>query len=222
MRVRTLRRGCALLGVLGLTALLSPVTSTPAGAASAHYQAAADSSAVTKSTTVERTFTDDGKTTVADPKRTVTLHVAQTHGLSSLQLVHVSWSGAHPTGGIAPDVNSDLAQNEEYPMALFECRGTDSGSHAISPDTCWTQYADERFDYDTSNPPYPAWRSDAYADPADRAAFVNQPKKLNQQCASDLYGSTYARWVPFDGADGAVYRPASWSVRPRTGGSRRA
>ena len=38
----------------------------------------------------------------------------------------MSWSGAHPTGGIVADQNSIDAQHEEYPFVLLECRGVDS------------------------------------------------------------------------------------------------
>ena len=201
---RPLRGTGAMLGVLGIVMLLVPIASAPAGADASRHDAAS-SSAVTKSTTVERTFTDDGKTTVVDPKRTVTLSVAQTTGLKSLQLIHVSWKGAHPTGGIAPDLNSDAAMQEEYPMALFECRGTDSAKDPITPETCYTQYGDERFASSHSDPAYPAWRSDAYSTPSERAAFVDQPKKLTATCSSLLDGTTNQRWVPYVGADGTVY-----------------
>ncbi len=105
----------------------------------------------------------------------MTLKVDQTANLRSLQLIHVSWSGAHPTGGLVADTNSDLAQNEEYSFALFECRGTDSATHPLTPNTCWTQYADERFAYGYDS--YPAWRSDSAATPRQRAAFVGAPEE---------------------------------------------
>ncbi|MBE7188655.1 hypothetical protein [Jatrophihabitans endophyticus] len=203
---RPLRRAGAVLGVLGLALLLSPVASSPAGASGAsRYRTEADQGAVTKSETVERTYIDDGKKTVVDKPRKVTLHVSETQGLRSLQLIHVSWTGAHPTGGLVADQNSDLAQNEEYPMAIFECRGTDTAAHPISPDTCWTQYADERFTTSSESPAYPAWRSDAYATKSERAAFVDQPTKLTSNCNLLLAGTTNQRWVPFVGADHTDY-----------------
>lgn len=199
-RTRRLRDGGTLLAVVGIVALLLPLGSSPAGAG----DAATSDGSVTKSKSVGRTFTDDGKTTTID-KRTVKLTVAQTTGLKSLQLVHVSWSGAHPTGGIAPDLNSDLALNEEYPMALFECRGTDSSAHPLSPETCYTQYGDERFSSSYEDPAYPAWRSDSASTAAQRAAFVNRPSKLTDACKSLLDGTTNQRWVPFVGVDGTKY-----------------
>ena len=54
----------------------------------------------------------------------------------------MSWSGAHPTGGIVPDPNSTAGEYEEYPLVLLECRGTASGPDEVSPETCWTQDAE--------------------------------------------------------------------------------
>ena len=53
-------------------------------------------------------------------KRTVTLRVNETRDLRGRQEIVVSWSGAHPTGGIVADENSIDAQQEEYPVVLLE------------------------------------------------------------------------------------------------------
>src|SRR5581483_10806443 len=86
-------------------------------------------------------------------------------------------------------------------------RGVDSSSapaaQQISPRTCWTQFADERFYYGYDA--YPAWRSDAKATVADRAAFVGTPGQLNSQCSSVLAGTANQHWLPFVGADGTEY-----------------
>lgn len=168
--------------------------------------AGATSGATTKSRTVDRHYVDNGVTTVVD-KRTVSVTVSTTTDLRSLQQIHVSWSGAHPTQGVVPDVNSDYAQNEEYSFALFECRGTDSPSAPmsmrLSPQTCWTNFADERFRYNYDS--YPAWRSDAYAAPADRAAVVGGPKTVPPACKNLLLGTQAQHWLPFLAASGASY-----------------
>jgi hypothetical protein len=169
----------------------------------------ATSSAVTKSVTIERHYINaDGTTTQVTAPHSVSLTVDQTAGLRSFQLVHVSWTGAHQTGGLVGDQNSDLAQNEEYPMVLLECRGVDSptapAGQQMSPQTCWTQYADERFDYCTLGC-YPAWRADANAAASDRQAFVNQPSPLPQVCSNALYHTAGQYWLPFAGADGTTY-----------------
>ncbi|MBN9619030.1 MAG: hypothetical protein J0H43_04785, partial [Actinobacteria bacterium] len=196
----TLRRLRPIVAALASLLLLALVVGAPTPVA----DAAASSSSVTRTETVERTYLDNGTKTVVD-KRNISLTVDVTTGLRSLQLVNVSWSGAHPTGGLVADQNSDLAQNEEYPFALFECRGTDTAAHPITPETCWTQYADERFDYGSDDPAYPAWRSDAQASAADRAAFAGAPAAIPSACASTLFETTYQRWVPFLAAGGQTF-----------------
>jgi len=168
------------------------------------------SDAVSKSKTVARYYVEADGTKKSIDSRSVKLTVDHTTNLRSLQLVHVSWSGARPTAGIVGDQNSDLAQNEEYPMVLLECRGVDSTSappgQRLSPETCWTLYADERFSYGYDS--WPAWRSDAEAAKAERAPFVNAPtgKSLPLECANALNGTSNQRWVPFRGANGETFR----------------
>lgn len=202
---RRARRFGGLLAAIGLVAG-SAVLIIPS-AASAAVGAAQP---VTKSATVSRFYvSDDGSKTTLD-QRTVSVTVSATTNLRSLQLVNVTWSGAHPTGGIVGDPNSDKSQNQEYPMVLLECRGTDAANVAadkqVTPSTCWTQFADERFFGTTV--PFPAWRSDASAAPAQRAATVNAPDGATlakTTCPSQLFGVLAQRWVPFVGADGTVY-----------------
>lgn len=164
---------------------------------------------VTKSGTATRTFVDPtGKSRVVS-RNHVSVTVSETKDLRSLQLIDVSWTGGHPTGGLVADQNSDLAQNEEYPMVLLECRGVDSTSvpagQRLSPDTCWTQFADERFNYGYTS--WPAWRSDLYAPAGERRAFVYSPHgaKLPTSCRNILTGTSYQRWVPFHAAGGTTY-----------------
>jgi hypothetical protein len=154
--------------------------------------------------TVTRTVrTRSGSHTV--DHRKVTLHVAQTKGLRDRQEVDVTWSGAHPTGGVIANQNSSTAQQEEYPFVLLECRGTDSthvaASQRLSPNTCWTNATIERFQEDF-NTAYPTWRLDQYATKAQRAAVVGAPKKRPAAC----FGAAPAEyWVPFDSVNGTAY-----------------
>ena len=149
-------------------------------------------------TTATRVQVDkNGKTTVLD-KRSISMTVSQTTNLRGRQMIDVSWSGAHPTGGIVADPNSGQAVNEEFPFVLMQCRGT---AASITPETCWTQSSVERFVSDTGND-FPSWRSDAFASDADRARVVGAPAKRPKACGA-IYGPE--RWVAFKGADGTVY-----------------
>ena len=158
--------------------------------------------------TISRSFLSGGQETVADT-RTVTLNVSQTANLQGRQEVGVSWTGAHPTGDIVPDPNSSAGEDEEYPFVLLECRGTASGSGQVSPETCWTQDSNSRYQGGFPDEPY---QLDQYA-AAPGAAVVNEPSPLPSAseepiCQTDETGSngTPVRyWVPWAAADGTVY-----------------
>ncbi|HVW79431.1 MAG TPA: hypothetical protein VHB69_00620 [Mycobacteriales bacterium] len=171
--------------------------------------AASHSSGFTKSETITRTELVNGKKQVVD-KRTVTLHVDDTTDLEGRQEIGVSWSGAHPTGGIVADQNSIDAQQEEYPFVLLECRGTPS---RVTPQTCWTQDWSERYQ-DSLQTPYPPYRLDAYNTKAEDAQVYGAPKKLPKACA--YLPAPTQHWVPFVAANGHVYDggPAGCAGQP--------
>lgn len=163
------------------------------------------SGAVTKSKTVTRTHLSAGKQKVVD-KRTLSLSVDTTTALRDRQGIEISWSGAHPTGGVVSDQNSPTAASvQEYPMVLMQCRGVDSKNvppdKRISPETCWTQTPSERFtnDYNSAAPP---WRLDQFAPKSERAQYTKAPKQRPPGCFG---GSLSERWVPFVAASGKTY-----------------
>ncbi|HTW21043.1 MAG TPA: hypothetical protein VME70_12630 [Mycobacteriales bacterium] len=159
----------------------------------------------TATRTVSRINLNNGKNHVVD-KRKVTLHVDNTADLRGRQEVKVSWSGAHPTGGIVADENSIDAQQEEYPFVLLECRGVDStkvpAAKRLSPETCWTQDWSERYQ-DTFQTRFPPYRLDRYATKADRAQVAGAPKELPAACK--YLPAPTQHWVPFIAASGHVY-----------------
>jgi hypothetical protein len=170
----------------------------------------------TKTETVTRQFLVDGKEQVVD-QRTVTLDVSQVDDLRGRQEIVVSWSGAHPTGGIVSDQNSIDAQQEEYPFVVLECRGIDSASvpaaERLSPETCWTQSWSERYQ-DTFQTTFPPYRLDQYASAAGRAQVVGAPATLPSACA--FLPAPTQHWVPFVAAGGEVYYggPAGCAGQP--------
>ena len=201
----TVRRRRNVLGshrsIAALVAVIVAALGVPVLVGSAN--AFADASAVTATWTATRDYIDGGVQTQINSNK-VTMTVSQTANLKSLQQIQVNWSGAIPTAGLVADQNSDLAMNEEHSFMLLECRGTPS---VVTPQTCWTQYADERFDYSGSDA-FPAWRSDEYAAPADRAAFVGAPSDATlapTTCPAVLAGTIEQRWVSYAGVDGTVY-----------------
>jgi hypothetical protein len=158
----------------------------------------------------------NGKEQLVD-KRTVTLKVNETQNLRGRQEIVVSWSGAHPTGGIVADQNSIEAQEEEYPFVLLECRGVDSSTakpaDQISPETCWTQNWSEHYQ-DTFQTDFPPYRLDQFAPAAERAQVVGAPSPLPAPC--NYLPAPTQHWVPFVAADGQVYNggPAGCAGQP--------
>ncbi len=203
-------RGVSLLGVgvvlaaVGGAAGLSTVTA-PDASASVHAAASSTGGPVTKKVVATRTHLVAGSDQVVDT-RTVTLAVSRTQGLRDRDGLFVSWSGAHPTGGLVLDPTSYFGAQEEYPMVLLECRGLDSSTapaaQRLTPDKCWTQSPRERYlpSYSTAFPP---WRVDRYAAAGDRVQFVGAPTPRPAACpAAPATGAEH--WLPWS-APGVVY-----------------
>jgi hypothetical protein len=200
---RTAALVAASLIALGTVVVPSPAPAVAPMAAPVATKAAAV--AVTKSKAMTReTIAEDGTVTQVD-ERNVSLKVSQTTNLRGRQEIGVSWSGAHPTGGLVGDLNSAAGVNQEYPFVLLQCRGIDSSSVPVAkrlrPETCWTQTWAERFS-GTNNTAYPAWRSDAFATTAERAALVNGADPRPTLCSRPARAE---RWLPLVAASGAVY-----------------
>ena len=185
--------------LLASASVLTGVASTPA----AHAQAT--SGAVTRTETITRAHLNaDGSQTVA-ATNTITLRVAATQNLRGRQQIDVSWSGAHPTGGVLPDENSGDAAKQEYPFVLMECRGVESATTPLTPNTCWTQTWAERYQADFGSL-FPAWRLDRYATAGERAQYADQPNPLPATCTASAVAD---RWVPFVATDGTVFQGGS-------------
>jgi hypothetical protein len=191
---------------VGVGAAAGPAVATqPAASADAGASGAASSHpAFTKTEKISRVNLIDGQNKVVDT-RTFTATVGQTRDLRNRQEINVSWTGAHPTGGIYPNQTSVQASQEEYPVVLMMCRGkasATSGKDLISPETCWTQSAPERVQVGGTSA-FPAYRLDRYASAADRGQDGGVAAPLPAAC-SQFQGSIQ-HWVPFVAADGHVF-----------------
>ena len=206
------RRAGAIICGLSLALLLVPGASLTQAIAQRSTSAptavqtttAAASSAVTVTKTVTRKHLVDGEDVLVESRK-VTLKVSETKDLRDRQGIEVSWSGAHPTGGIYADPHSGEASLQEYPMVLLQCRGIDSSSVAaakrLTPETCWTSTPQERF-LATYSPRFPAWRVDRYAAASQRTQAPGEPSPRPTKC----YGRAPAEhWLPFVAANGTVY-----------------
>jgi hypothetical protein len=181
-------------------------TATP-GTATAGIATSATGTApeLTTSKQISRTHLVDGRDDVVE-QDTFKLSVSSTTDLRSHQTIDVSWSGAHPTGGILLDPNSGSSTQEEYPVVLLECAGVDSDSapaaQRLSPETCWTATPNERFQNSGAGDAFPPYRVDRYAAAADRQAIVGEPQPRPPECGGR--GVT-ERWVHFRTLAGADY-----------------
>jgi hypothetical protein len=194
----------AALAAVTAALVVGSLLSVPGGPRVAAATAGADTS-FTTSETITRKHLVNGAEQVVD-ERTFDVTVDQTTLLRDRQEINVSWSGAHPTGGLVGDQNSGLAAEQEYPVVMIQCRGVDSANapaaQRLSPETCWTHTPRERSQSDASFN-FPSFRLDRYATPADRKAMVGVPSPVPSACADSL--SSVEHWVPFYAADGTVY-----------------
>lgn len=189
-------RALALL-VVGSVLTLTGLAGIATGSASADD----GSGAVTVKGTAERvTFNQDGSTTPVEADH-VSMTVSTTTNLRGDEQIDVSWSGAHPTGGLVsnPNFGHDGAI-QEYPFVLMECRGAPS---QVTPETCWTQTSSERLQQAGSAASTPVWRADGYAPPADRAPVVDAPGPSARPASCPQV--RYERWVPLAAASGKTY-----------------
>ena len=187
----------ALLGgsALAVSGGTAAVAGTGAGTATGTLAVAAAGKTFTK--TVERTNLVNGKTVVVD-KRHISLHVNDITDLRGRQEIQVSWSGAHPTGGVIADPNSIDAQQEEYPMVLLECRGTGRRSaHRPAGPRTGTSASRAR-----STPPSRRTGSTATRPRRSEPRIVDAPKPRPKACFVPAL-SEY--WVPFVSASGHTY-----------------
>lgn len=194
-----MKRLLAALAVLSATSfvVLPQLSASAAGAGSG---------AVTVTKHVSRVHLEADGTARSVDDRTITLTVSQTRALRSRQPVEVTWSGAHPTGGLVGDPNAPEARQQEYPFVLLECRGVDSPTAPLAqrlrPETCWTGTSRERVATDRSTG-FGPWRLDRYETPADRKAQVGIPAPFPKTC--DPSYAPGERWVHFVGVSGKDY-----------------
>jgi hypothetical protein len=212
---RRLTLGSATAVVFALAGVIIPATQAASPAhASPDAAAACTAPAVTSTSgssfaateTLCRTYFDKG---VVD-QRDIQVNVSDTTGLRNGQVVSVSWSGAHPTGGLISDEQFSSAAQQEYPVVLMECRGVNTASTPLSPDTCWSASVMERRATSPSVAPIggkaypisPMWNLDSYNPPSEQGTAVNVPNPLPKACGRL---QPYEYWLPFVAADGTKY-----------------
>lgn len=152
------RRRLAILLTGAVSAVTVPLIAAVSGAATPNEH--------TFTREITRTFDNgDGSVFTAD-KRTITVKIDKTANLRGRERVHITWSGAHPTGGRAVNPYGEQGLKQEYPVLILQCRGRDGSG--LSPNTCWTSSREERSPVSVSDASTALWRLDAAATPADR------------------------------------------------------
>lgn len=159
--------------------------------------------------TVTRTHVVAGASEVED-SRDVTVAVDKTTQLRGRERIHVSWTGAHPSGGRAANPLGEAGMAQEYPVVLLQCRGTDDPSlpadKQVSPDTCWTSTQQQRTQSATDSAA--VWRHDQYGTDADRAQKSGPtPYPDATTCPDVPFLSTHI--TPFVSASGKTFASCS-------------
>ena len=196
-----LLRVSALLSVLAWVAA-AVVVLLPSGQAAATDAPSGDGLSLTKTLTRHWFDPDHGGAPESD-SRTVTVSVDRHTNLQARERIHVSWTGAHPTGGRAANPLGGAGFDQEYPVLILECRGTPD---QVTPRTCWTSSAAERTSKVSNS--QAVWRSDAEADPADtgRVSGLSDDEIVTLPSYCDTTVSTQSFHItPFVAANGKFY-----------------
>jgi hypothetical protein len=191
------------VGLLALVFLASavPVLLVPAVAVTA------DEPAFAASTTIARTHV--GADGVDEPVTQSTFSVTadRTTELRGRERVHVSWSGAIPSGGRTADPHGEHGLTQEYPVVILQCRGVDSTSvpldQQLRPETCWTTTSMQRSAVVVHRTA--VWRHDRYETEAGRAARSGLDPFPEAECEVPSESLFSARITPFIAADGTQF-----------------
>ena len=163
---------------------------------------------------ISRTFGDGTPATT----NCIHLQVNKHTNLQDHERIKVTWSGAHPTAGRALNPFGETGLEQEYPVMLMQCRGTDTkdnpkvaASQAVTPDTCWTNTYFERTS--SADPGQGIWQQDADATAADIAHISGiDPSKIPDECN---VSSTFDYHItPFLASDGTLYPGCSSQSMP--------
>lgn len=193
--------------VLAALAITLPVVG---GAATAAPDDPAPAYSQTKHLT--RTIVVGGQDIEID-SRDVTVTVDRTTDLRGRERVNIAWTGAHATGGRAANPFGEQGLQQEYPVVILQCRGTDDPAlpleQQVAPETCWTSSRLQRTQLvDDSEA---VWRHDKYATDAQRAQKSGLDP-IPVECQDVATFSTHV--TPFRAANGTTYAGCTAETMP--------
>jgi hypothetical protein len=199
--------------VLALLLGASTLSLVPASA-SAPVTTGVVADGYSKTQVLTRDFEDDGTVRAVDT-RTVTVKVDTTTHLQGRERIHVSWTGAHPSGGRASNPFGEAGLNQEYPVVIMQCRGTDNPSlpaaKQLSPQTCWTSTKLQRTQI--QDPTAAIWARDLDATDDDKQVKSGISPYPAETC-DDSSTTSYAHVTPFVSAGGKVYTGCTSDTMP--------
>ncbi|GAW49010.1 MULTISPECIES: hypothetical protein [unclassified Nocardioides] len=208
-----MRRGIGAVGALLVVLAGLTVGTVPqqAGASPAEpvHRAAAKKDGFTETKTLTRQFVQPDGSTYSFPSHTVTVTADQTENLRGRQRIHITWKGAQPSGGRASNPYGENGLNQEYPVVIMQCRGTDDPSLPVAkqlrPQTCWTASVAQRSQI-TRSESEAAWTADLDAAPEDKERVSGvDPFPTAEECPTADIAPYYTRLTPFVAANGTTY-----------------
>ncbi|MEO5853061.1 MAG: hypothetical protein ABIQ15_11160 [Nocardioides sp.] len=147
MTRRTARAtAAALVGLLLAVSMTTLAGAAPAETGNAPGGVDKDGYSATRALT--RVFTNPDGSTYEFPPNTVTVTADHTQDLRGRQRITIGWSGAQPSAGRASNPYGENGLQQEYPVVILQCRGTDDPAlpvaEQLSPSTCWTASVAQR------------------------------------------------------------------------------
>ncbi|QIG42115.1 hypothetical protein G5V58_04420 [Nocardioides anomalus] len=172
----------------------------------------------TATKTLTRTFVEDDGSTYSFPSNTVTVTASQTKNLRGRQRILISWTGAQPSGGRASNPYGEAGLQQEYPVVILQCRGTDDASlpadQQVAPQTCWTNSFSQRSQV-LKNDGDAVWTKDPLEPDADRQRISGvDPFPGKDVCANADQDPLYTHLTPFVAASGKVFPACDASTMP--------
>ncbi|MDP3891512.1 hypothetical protein [Nocardioides sp.] len=189
------------LGLLSMGAALLPASLSQASAT------VADEGSYTKTQTITRVHQKADGTDQVIAESTVKVTADHTTELRGRERVHITWSGARPSGGRASNPYGESGLTQEYPVVVLQCRGVDDATlpeaKQLRPETCWTTTSIQR---SVVAPHRTAvWRHDRHEPEGDRAERSGVEPFPEAECDVPSTAIFSARFTPFIAADGTQY-----------------
>lgn len=214
-----MKRALALVaGFLALAlpaaALASPAPpATNSGTAPARYAAvphiaAKKSDGFSDTKTLTRQFVNTDGSTYSFPSHTVTVSADKTKNLRGRQRILISWKGAQPSGGRASNPYGENGLNQEYPVVIVQCRGTDDSSlplkQRVRPETCWTGSIAQRSQVARADGEA-SWIHDLDATPAEKERVSGMDPFPTAACPNADVPPYFTKLTPFVSAKGKTF-----------------